>query len=489
MKVRPLLLALPSLLVCACAARRVAVELPGTPPPLAPQDLALWKNPPPQAPDVVTRLPLDVRRIALDNGVHVTVVARPGTATTAIALRVPSMRDASNGPVAVMAKALRAGTRSGRDDLLINPKLGEPIGIDTSNAGTLFSWEVLPRASATALGLLAAFALSPTFNPPDVTVHLRQELGLIQRHSGSLAHMHEIVHSAFPGLKGPTPEADAKGLVKMTPAMLRQVHACTLRPEGTELVVVGPVAFEDVATWAKAAFGGWRAARPPADPACAEWVRPPVPAHPELARLSRMELLIVYGYFDPVMIVSVPGPDPVSEDYLTFSLLTEVLAARSASASRALRDLGATYGIRGSSFDEYAGLSLFDLSGQIDPEAAQEALRTLVADMRTIADNLEAPEVSVVARRWRNEVVTSLGSNSATARWMFWQLRRGREASTFPALLGEIAGIDLARCRDVARRWLSPAQPSIGVMGLPGRFVKGLGLDVRVNKFYWNPTF
>jgi len=479
-----------SLLICclvagACAARKVAVELPGAPPPLGPRELEPWRRPPAPAPDVVRRLPLDVRRIALDNGMHVTVVPRPGTATTAIALHVPSMRDASDGPVAVMAEALRAGTHQAAGEMLINPKLGAPIQIGTSNAGTVFSWEVLPRASALAVRLLAAFLLSPTFNPPDVTVQLRQALGRIERHSGSSDHMHDIVHAAFPGLKSPTPEDDAKGLIKLTPAILRQVHACTVRPEGAELVVVGPVTFEEVAAWAKVGLGGWRAMRPSADPSCAEWLRPQAPLHPEQARLSRTQLQIVYGEFDPVMIVSVPGPDPTSEDYLAFSLLTEIVAARGAGASRALRDMGATYGVNGSLYDGYAGLSLFDLFGQIDPEVSQNALRSLVADIRTVAKTLGPNEFNPVARHWRNEVVNSLGSNTAVASWVFWQLRRKREASALPELLGEIARIDVARCRDVAERWLSSAQPSIGVMGLPGRFVDGLGLDVHVTKFYW----
>lgn len=151
--------------------------------------------------------------------------------------------------------------------------------------------------------------------------------------------------------------------------------------------------------------------------------------------------------------------------------------------------MGATYGLNGSSFDDYAGLSLFDLSGQVDPETAQDALRTIVADIRSIADSVDETEVRVVGRRWRNEVVNSFGSNAATAKWVLWQLRRGRQAGQLPDLLSEFARVDLVRCRDVAHQWLSAAQPSIGVMGLPGRFVRGLELDARVSKFYWSNPY
>lgn len=485
-RVRAPLAAISCLLIVACAGRPVELELPGPPPVLGPRELAAWSKPPAPASDVPRRLPLAIERIALDNGMHVTVVARPGTPSTAIGLRVPSMRDSGDGPVAVMAEALRAGTRQRDGAMLINPKLGAPIQIRTSNAGTTFSWEVLPRASSAALQLLGAFVRSPAFNPPDVMVRLHQELAHIQRYSGSESRVRDLVHAAFPGFKRPTPEADAQGLIKLTPEVLRTVHECTLRPEGMELVVVGPVAAESVEAWAKAAFSGWHAARPSTDPACAAWLVPPAPAHPELARLSRVELQIVYGLFDPVIIVSVAGPEPASDDYLPFTLLTQVLARRRASAFRALRDMGATYDIAAESIDDYAHMSLFDLSGQIDPEASQEALRTLVTDIHTIADNLDTLELSLFARRWRNVLITSFGSNVAVARRIFWQLDRGREPATLPDLLSEIEHVDVMRCRDVARRWLSSAQPSIGMTGLPGRFVHGLGIDVHVSKFYWS---
>jgi len=488
MRALGVLVAFSAVLGGACAGRSVAVEVPSAAPALGPTELAAWTSPPAPAADVVRRLPLAIRRATLDNGVHVTVVARPGTSTTAIALRVPSMRDSSTGPVAVMAAALRAGTRQAGDEMLINPKLGQGIGIETSNTGTTFTWEVLPRASATAVRLLGAFVLSPAFNPPDVAVWQHQADGHILRYSTSIARLHDVVHSAFHGLERPTPEEDRKGLVKLTPAVLRAVHSCTLRPEGVELVVAGPISFEEVHAWAQAAFGGWRAARRSDDPACAAWLLPPAPAHPEQARLSRMELRIVYGRFDPEVVISVLGPDPTSDDYLTFGLLGQILAGRGAGASRALRDLGATYGIHGASHDDYAHLSLFDLSGQVDPEAAQDSLRKLLADIHTIADNLEGAELSRAVRRWRNEVIDSLASNRAAAEWALWQLRRGHEVSALPELLDEIGRVDLARCRDVGHRWLSAAQPSVGLMGL-GRFERGLDLDVHVRRSYWERAF
>ena len=43
------------------------------------------------------------------------MVERAETRTTSLVLRVPGMRDPSWGPVTVMADALRAGTRQGKE--------------------------------------------------------------------------------------------------------------------------------------------------------------------------------------------------------------------------------------------------------------------------------------------------------------------------------------------------------------------------------------
>src|SRR5204863_289322 len=129
--------------------------------------------------------------------------------------------------------------------------------------------------------------------------------------------------------------------------------------------------------WASAAFGAWRAARRADDPGCAAWLGPVAPVHPEQARLSRAQLQVAVGNFDPVVIVSVPGPAPESNDYLPFTLLAGIIARRSAGAAHVLRETGATYGIQARSDQSYAHLSVFDLAGQLEPAAAKEALRAM----------------------------------------------------------------------------------------------------------------
>ena len=470
--------------IAGCAASRVT--LPDPPRPATTSELERWIKPPAPAPDIPRPLLFSVQSVALENGLQVTVVTRPGTSSTAIALHVPSMHDPSAGPVTFMGDALRAGTMANGGEVLVNPKVsGARIEVATGRTGTTLSWEVLSRGSARGIQVLGAFALAPAFNPPDVNALLHQEAADIQRYSASNQRMFDLVHAVIPGLERPTPQADGRNLLAMSPEVLRQIHACTMRPEGAELVVVGPVTADEVGPWVKAAFGGWRAGARADSPACTKWLAPPGPLHPEQARLSRAQLQVVVGNFDPFVIASVPGPAPESDDYLPFRLLTRIIHKRSSSATQALRDVGATYGIHPSSDESYAHLSVFDWSGQLEPDRVPDALQAMTADIHGIADSLDAAEVASAARRWRMEIIESLSSNTKAAGLTLWQRRRGRDVRALPSLPDEIARIDRDRCRSVAQHYLSETQPSLGVMGLPERLLHGLQMDVNVQYLMW----
>jgi predicted Zn-dependent peptidase len=129
--------------------------------------------------------------------------------------------------------------------------------------------------------------------------------------------------------------------------------------------------------------------------------------------------------------------------------------------------------------------SLLELEGQVAPENAQAALRKLVEDIRSLSETLEERELEEVKRRARNALINSLSNNVGLAEQALVALRRGRPAESIKHLPDEIAQVSLARCRDVARRWLSRARPSIAVAGLPVKLVRGLGLRANVRRLYW----
>jgi len=453
-------------------------------PPAPAGSLDAWREAPPVAPDGDVALGMAIRRVTFDNGLSLTVVTpKGGNDTTAIQFLVPSAGDRSEGRVAVMSDALRAGTRMDAQTVLINPKLAyEPIIISTRGVGTTFSWQVLARATEPALRLLGNFVFHPVFEPTETRDRLQASLTWVQNDSGGPSHLAKIARGSLPGLEVPTPEQDARGIFKLTPDELGRVHRCVMSPAGAELVVVGPLPFEEVETWAKAAFGNLSAPAPRAG--CDDLAVRPV--DPESARLGRIELGIVYGgAFEPVVMMSTPGPAPSSPEFIAFALLTEVLRVRDEGSAQNLRHMGATYGVHFNLNDAFPGMSLLEVQGQFAEHEVQPAVRQVIEDMRGLADSLTAEQLEEVKRRWRNGYVSNLSSNGAVAAAALWQLRRGRSPEQVPEWPRELMQISLEQCRDVARRWLSDVHPSIAVAGLPGRLIRGLNLSAHVRIMRW----
>lgn len=147
--------------------------------------------------------------------------------------------------------------------------------------------------------------------------------------------------------------------------------------------------------------------------------------------------------------------------------------------------MGATYGIHFTLDDAFPGVSVLDVQGQVHVDQAQAAVRQVVEDMRGLADTLTDEQLDEVKRRWRNRYVAALTSNAAAAAAALKQVRRGLPPETITTLPRDMAAIPLDQCRAVARQWLSQAQPSIAVAGLPGKLVRGLNLSARTRAMRW----
>jgi predicted Zn-dependent peptidase len=459
-----------------------ATPLPEVPP--APSSaVAHWQQPPPVAAEAELTLAMAVRRVTFDNGLSLTVVTRAGSNTTALQFLVPSAADVSEGRVAVMSDALRAGTRIDPQTVLVNPQLAyESIGISTRGVGTTFSWQVLTRATESALGLLGHFVFHPVFEPQETRERLQASLTSVQNNSGGPSHLANIARGSLPGLEVPTPEQDARGIFALTPELLDRVHRCVMSPAGAELVVVGPLAFERVEPWAKAAFGSIPVPAPAPD--CGDLAVQPLA--PESVKLKQIELGIVYGgAFEPIVMMSMPGPAPSSPEYVAFALLAEVLEARDAGSAQSLRHMGATYGIHVKVNGSFPGMSLLEVEGQIEETHVQAAVRQVIEDVRGLAESLTSEQLEQVKRRLRNAYVNTLSSDGGIASAALWQLRRGQSPEALARWPNELMQISLEQCRAVARHWLSDAQPSVAVAGLPGKVVRGLNLSARVRSMRW----
>jgi predicted Zn-dependent peptidase len=467
----------------ACTGTRAPLPPPAAPQPHAPEELATWRAPPPLLPEADLHVEWSIQRARLETGLGLNVISRPTDRTTAIALWVPTAAGSSEGAVAGMVEALRAGTRTTGGATLINPQLArETVSVRTSESGSVLSWEVLPRFTRRALELLSDFVARPVFDAEQTRLVLAQQVAVVRLNSGTSLHVGNLARDALPGIDIASPEQDARRLLELTPEMLRRLHGCVMLPEGAELIVVGPAATEELMGWSQLAFstfitpsiGGEDCGpRKRADAA----VRSPTP--------EQLELQLIYGgSIDPWLVMVVPGPALASEDYLPFGILARVLERRRSGAGR-LRHMGATYGIHARVDDSFPGRTLLELEGQVAPESAQRALRTLLQDMRGLAETIEVTELDRVKRRWRNGFINSLASNVTLAELTLRELRRGRGAESLATWPDEIMTVSLERCREVARTWLSGAQPSIAVAGAPVQIARGLGFAANVRRLYW----
>ena len=458
--------------------------LPPAPPPQSPLQLARWRTPPPLEAEPQIDLHRELQRVALGNGLHVTVLTRAESPSTVVRLWVPSASEEGQGPLVVVAEMLRAGTQLERGELVVNPRLGESaIGIHTGRRGTEFEWQVLPRASQHAVALLGQFLLQPTFEPEELKIRLQRELTRIERYALSYSRVNDVARSALPGIAAPRPDRAAARLLELSREQVQHLYRCSMRPEGAELVIVGPVPGEAALGWARRTFADWKPGARSNETGCA---RPAPPAAAASAALQEPLVQLLSGSRgEPYLFLALPGPARESDDFLAFELLSRVLQDRDRGSAQALRHTGRTAGIEAAVRSDYPGFSLLELHGQVEASGARRALQALVLDIQRLEQELTETELDTAKRRWTAEYVAGLRSDSVLAASVSWELGRGRAPEAVYDWPQTLRAIDLERCRQVARRWLSPAQPSIVVGNPPSTLGENLGFPATVRRLSW----
>jgi predicted Zn-dependent peptidase len=441
------------------------LALPPAPSPQSPAQLARWRTPPPLQAEPHIDLRGELQRVALGNGLHVTVLTRAQSRSTVVRLWVPSVSDEDEGPLVMVAEMLRAGTQGDHGARLVNPRLGESaIGIYTDRKGTEFEWQVLPRASQHALALLGQFVLHPTFEPEELEIRRQRELTVIERYSRSFARADDLARSALRGIAASRPDRDATRLLQLTRDEVQHLYRCSMRPEGAELVIVGPLPSEAALGWARRSFADWQPGPRSNETGCA---RPAPPAATGPAPLQEPLVQLLAGSRgQPYLFLALPGPARESDDFLVFELLSRVLQDRDRGSAQALRHTGTTSGIEVAVHSNYPGFSLLELRGQVQASGVHSALQALVLDIQRLEQDLTEAELDTAKRRWTAEYVNGLRDDSVLAASLSWELSRGRSPEAVYEWPRTLSAIDLERCRQVALRWLSYGPLSI-VVGNP----------------------
>jgi hypothetical protein len=139
---------------------------------------------------------------------------------------------------------------------------------------------------------------------------------------------------------------------------------------------------------------------------------------------------------------------------------------RGTSCRAPLRHTGATHAIDARINDDVRGGTLLEIAGQVAPEPARHALRTLVSDVRNLHRPLRPDEIEKVKRRHQRSFINGLANDIALGSATLAQLRRGRSPSALErwphelaAFLSSVAGRSLpSGFRSPSRRSRSPAR-------------------------------
>lgn len=478
------LLSLVLLAACASQAASSQPPLPPAPPAQTPAQLERWRAPPPLEPEPEPALEGRAQRVSIGNQLSVTVVPRPDSRTTALRLWVPSMADVRDGPLVLVAEALRAGTQIAPEQLVVNPRLGESsISVYTDRVGTELGWQVLPRATRQAIELLAHFVLHPVFEPEELRVRLRRELGNIESRARSYQRIGDHARGGLPLLETPSPVEGVRRLLELTPEQVRHLYRCHMRPERAELVIVGPVDVDAALGWARKAFGTWQAGARDGETGCKPML-PPTPAGaPQLKQALVQQLSGAVA--EPHVWLALPGPARESEDFRPFALLAQVLKNRDAGS---MQHADATAAVGIDLDGQLQGFSVLELSGQLDARDPTRALRELVQSVRELERELTEAELEATLRSESARYVDAMRSEVAMANEVIAQLQAGRSPDVVFEWPRELRGWSLPRLRQVAGRWLTGAQPSIVVSNPPQNLARGLGFPVTVRNLRWTWT-
>ncbi len=458
----------------ACSATGAAA----LPPPknLPPDPAAHWASPPPPATSQPELPRLPISRVALENGLSVSVVHLPESKTATVRLWVPKAGGHPLGPVSAMVAGLSAGTLF-RGQVAVRPRLsGQAIGSGTEPNGSTLTWRVLGRGVSTALPLLAAYATAPVFDEQETLNLLRGILGQLESYSRGRAYLRDVGRAALPTIEVKHPKDLAAAITDLSPATLAEIHRCTMSPEGAELVVAGPQPVETVTAWARKAFGTWE--NRSGSPGCEKWGYRSVDASEPL---DRPQLYIAHvGSKQPDILTILPAPPLGHPDRSAYWLAAQAITDNSQGVAASLRHAGATYGIHAHFNNAYPEQSLFEMTGAIDAEHATEGVKGLLENLVSFADRVDDAGIARAKRRSLTTHLQARRSDAGIASLVMWMRRKGRDAADVGDLEMEVQSTSPDACREAARRWTLNVQPVLLASGLNTVAFRRLKLNANI---------
>lgn len=445
--------------------------------PVAAAELQLPKDLPPYGADKPVPVP-KIDEHTLANGMTLWIVADAEGAPKAnfvLAVRGGSAHDprALNGLSAVLAGTIDEGTKS-RTAIQIAQELqslGASLGAGAGQEGTTVSASGLSANAGRILELLADVARNPTF--PDAEVDLAkmnalQGLKAAQAQPDYQAGV-EFDKAVFGDHPYGTGEPTEASIMAVTPQSLRDLHARRFRPDRALLVVTGRIDAGAILRVAKEAFGNWQPTGSP---------EPEIPAAPTatapklvfVPRANSVQSSIRLGR------PSFAARDPqIYKADVAESILGGGLGGRLFQNLR--EDKGYTYGAYASFGVDRNGGS-FGAEADVRNEVTAAAITEMNKELRRMIDApVGAAELERSKRYLAGVYLYRNQLRGAVARSLSGLWIDGRAPEDLGQYTERVKAVTAADVQDVARRYFSPQDQSVIVVGDPSvaEQIKALG--------------
>ncbi len=401
----------------------------------------------------------------LPNGLRLFVVERSSAGLEALAFvtRQGAAADPSGkeGLASLAAEMLQAGSagKSQAEVAAAADALGADLAVSASTDALSVSLSALKPRLVDMSKLLAEVVLRPNLLPADWKKAQAQRIGeLTAEESQPPVAARAAFRAALYG-NGPLAHLPEGTLASVKRLRLADVRAflASVSPTDSAIVAVGGVQAEAVRSALEAAFGGWKAAKPPMAKA-----RP-------AASVSRPRFVLVDFPAKPqsVLLVGEPGVPRSSPDVLALELANSIVGGSFTSRlNQNLRELhGYSYGA-GSRFAFGRGPGPFAASSSVQTDVTGKAVTEVFNELnRLVAEPLSSEELSKGKALLAFQLVESLQSVEATARAVGDIFLFDLPLDEYRTYVSRLEALTPAAVQDAVRRTLHPDQMTLAIAG------------------------
>jgi zinc protease len=410
--------------------------------------------------------PIHIEQRKLANGLTVWVLPRedgPPKVHFVLTVRGGLADDPIRQPgfSTMLADLLKEGTDT-RDAFRIAQDLqsyGGDMQAEAGVDGITVSMSGLASNAVKVITLLSEIALQPSFPPHEVDqakLKAMQSLVAIEadpdyqarRALSPLVYPGHPYHRVFP---------TESSLLSISPQMLQEVHETRFRPDRALLVVTGRIATDRAFQMAESVFGDWRAEGRAEDPTPRAATSAP----------ARRVFVTREDSVQSAIRIGRPAVAADSPDYFPLQVANAVIGGgfRSRLNQNLREDKGFTYGAGSTFRAERAGGALVAYAN-VRNQVTGAAIGQFLREYRELGDKSVPEDELASTKHYLAGGYTLLNQQQAqvaSALADYWLM--GLPPQTLSDYVPKISAVDAAQVQAMARKYFSPKDQSIVVVG------------------------